>query len=95
MTAVKGVYDAKGDIIRLTEGIVIRSTAGYEGRLKEALIEVKRGYVITEMPVDISFNNGTIRADRMEVFENGARAHFEGNVTMVMKLPPPENAGQQ
>lgn len=95
LTAVKGVYDAKGDIVRLTEGIVIRSTAGYEGRLKDALIEVKRGYVITETPVDIIFNNGTIRADRMQIFENGAHALFEGNVTMMMKLPPPQNAGQQ
>ncbi len=95
LTAVKGVYDAKGDIIQLTEGIVIRSTAGYEGKLTNALIEVKRGYVITETPVDITFNNGTIRSDRMQIFENGARALFEGGVTMMMKLPPPQNEGQQ
>lgn len=95
LTAVKGVYDAKGDVIQLTEGIVIRSTAGYEGKLTNALIEVKRGYVITETPVDISFNNGTIRSDRMQIFENGARALFEGGVVMMMKLPPPQNQGQQ
>ena len=32
LLATKGLYDAKGDIVRLTEGIVIRSTAGYEVR---------------------------------------------------------------
>jgi len=95
LTAAKGLYDAKGDIVRLTEGIVIRSTAGYEGRLQDATIEVKRGNVVTENPVDISFNNGSIRADRMEVFENGARAIFEGGVTMMMKLPPPQGETQQ
>lgn len=95
LTAVKGLYDAKGDIVRLTEGIVIRSTAGYEGRLQDAVIEVKRGHVITENPVDIIFNNGSIRADRMQIFDNGARAIFEGGVTMMMKLPPQQNQPQE
>ncbi len=95
LTAAKGLYDAKGDVVRLTEGIVIRSTAGYEGKLQDAIIEVKRGHVVTENPVDISFNNGSIRADRMEVFDNGARAIFEGGVTMMMKLPPPRSEAQE
>lgn len=95
LTATKGLYDAKGDTVQLTEGITIRSTAGYEGKLQDATIEVKRGYVVTQNPVDIAFNNGTIRADRMEVFDNGARAIFEGNVSMMMKLPPPQNQAQQ
>ncbi len=95
LTAVKGLYDAKGDVVRLTEGITIQSTAGYAGRLQDALIEVKRGHVITENPVDITFNNGSIRADRMEVFDNGARAVFEGGVRMIMKLPPPQEQANQ
>lgn len=89
LTAVKGLYDAKGDVVRLTEGITIRSTAGYEGKLEDAYIEVKRGHVVTENPVDIIFNNGSIRSNRMEVFDNGARAIFEGGVKMIMRLPPP------
>jgi lipopolysaccharide export system protein LptC len=95
LTAVKGLYDAKGDVVRLTEGITIRSTAGYDGKLQDALIEVKRGYVITENPVDINFNNGSIRAERMEIFDNGARALFEGGVKMIMRLPPPQNQPQE
>ncbi len=95
LNATKGLYDAKGDVVRLTEGIVIRSTAGYEGKLEDALIEVKRGYVITEKPVDIIFNSGSVRADRMEVFDNGARAVFEGNVSVLLKLPPPRDEAQQ
>lgn len=95
LTAAKGLYDAKGDTVQLTEGIAIRSTAGYEGKLQDATIEVKRGYVVTLNPVDITFNNGSIRADRMEVFDNGARAIFEGGVRMMMRLPPPEEKTKQ
>ncbi len=95
LTAVKGLYDAKGDTVRLTDGITIRSTAGYDGKLQDAMIEVKRGYVVTDSPVDINFNNGSIRANRMEVFDNGARAVFEGGVKMIMKLPPPQNQQQE
>lgn len=94
LTAVKGLYDAKGDSVQLTEGVTIRSTAGYDGILQDAFIEVKRGHVITENPVDINFNNGSIRANRMEVFDSGARAIFEGGVKMIMRLPPPENKPQ-
>lgn len=95
LTAVKGLYDAKGDTVRLTEGVTVRSTAGYEGKLMDAYIEVKRGHVITENPVDILFNNGTLRANRMEVHDNGGRAFFEGGVKMIMKLPPPQNQAQE
>jgi lipopolysaccharide export system protein LptC len=95
LTAVKGLYDAKADTVRLTQGITIRSTAGYEGKLEEAYIEVKRGHVITDKPVDITFNNGSLRAERMEVFDNGARAFFEGGVKMQMRLPPPQDQQKQ
>ncbi len=88
LTAVKGVYDVKADVVQLTEGIIIKSSAGYEGKLTDALIEVKKGHVVTPNPVDITFNNGSLRADKMEVFENGARANFEGGVVMFVKLPP-------
>lgn len=90
LTAEKGVYDTQKDIVHLTDGVVIKSSAGYEGRLQDAYIEVKKGYVLTKSPIDILFNNGTLRADRMEVFDNGARAVFEGRVFMTMKLPPPK-----
>jgi lipopolysaccharide export system protein LptC len=95
LTAVKGLYDAKADTVQLTDGVTIQSTAGYQGKLSEAFIEVKKGNVVTEKPVDITFNNGTLRADRMQIFDNGARAFFEGNIKMQMKLPPPENKPQQ
>lgn len=95
LTATKGEYDSKTDVVRLTEGITIRSSAGYDGRLTDALIEVKRGNVKTENPVDINFNNGSIRADRMEIYDNGARAIFEGGVKMIMKLPPPQNEAKE
>jgi lipopolysaccharide export system protein LptC len=95
LTATKGIYDAKGDIVRLTQGIEIISTAGYGGKLQDATIETKRGYVVTESPVDIIFNNGSLRANRMEIFDSGARAVFEGGVSMIMTLPPPRNEAPQ
>jgi lipopolysaccharide export system protein LptC len=92
LTATKGVYDAKADVVQLTEGIVIKSTSGYEGRLTDALITVKKGHIVTANPIDIIFNNGSLRADKMEIFDNGARAFFEGGVVMFVKLPPPNPA---
>lgn len=90
LKAAKGVYDAKADRVQLTDGIQIASSTGYKGKLNDALIEVKRGYVLTENPIDFIFNEGTLRADRMEIFDNGARAVFQGRVQLVTRLPAPD-----
>jgi lipopolysaccharide export system protein LptC len=90
LKAAKGVYDAKADRVQLTEGIQIDSSSGYKGKLHDALIEVKRGYILTENPIDFIFNEGTLRADRMEIFDNGARAVFQGRVQLVTRLPGPD-----
>jgi lipopolysaccharide export system protein LptC len=96
LTAKSGTYDSKEDRIYLTGGIKLSSTAGYSGVLKEAMVEVRKGRVVSEQPVDFAFddgnNDGTIRGDRLEIQENGARIRLEGRVVMTFKMPPEETS---
>jgi lipopolysaccharide export system protein LptC len=94
LTAVDGVYDTKADLLTLGQEIVILSTAGYQGRLSEAQIEVKKGRIVSEKPVQLKMPQGTLDANRMEVTETGAVIRFDGGVVMVL-TPEAVNRGVQ
>jgi lipopolysaccharide export system protein LptC len=84
LNAKAGIYDAKADRMRVFDGIDFRSDDGQGGRLSDAVIETKKGHLITEQPVDLYFKGGTLRSDRMEAFDHGKVIVFEGAVTMTL-----------
>jgi lipopolysaccharide export system protein LptC len=94
LTAVEGIYDTKADLLRLQQEILITSTAGYQGRLSEAEVEVKKGRIVSEKPVQMKMPQGTLDANRMEVTDTGAVIRFEGGVVMVL-TPEAVNRGMQ
>jgi len=84
MTAVEGVYDTKADLLTLSQEIVIVSTAGYQGRLTEAKVEIKKGRILSEKPVQMKMPQGTLDANRMEILDSGAMIRFDGGVVMML-----------
>ena len=95
LTAVEGVYDTKADLLQLGQEIlIIISTAGYQGRLTEAQIEIKKGRIVSEKPVQLKMPQGTLDANRLEVTETGAVIRFDGGVVMVL-TPEAVNRGVQ
>jgi lipopolysaccharide export system protein LptC len=94
LTAVEGVYDTKADLLTLSQEIVIISTAGYQGRLTEAVVEVKKGRIVSEKPVQMKMPQGTLDANRLEVIDSGNSIRFENGVVMVL-TPEAVNRGMQ
>jgi lipopolysaccharide export system protein LptC len=86
LTATNGLYDTKADQMRLVDNIQIASSSGYSGRLSEALVDVKKGNVVSERPVEVIMLNGTLNANRMEVVNNGELIRFDGGVSMNLIL---------
>jgi lipopolysaccharide export system protein LptC len=86
MTAANGLYDTKTDQMQLADDIQISSTSGYSGRLSEAVIDVKKGNVVSQHPVEVIMLNGTLNANRMEVVNNGELVRFDGGVSMNLIL---------
>jgi lipopolysaccharide export system protein LptC len=95
MSAVSGVYNMKSEMLTLNDDIDLVSSIGYEGRLSEASIDVRKGSVVSEKPVSVKLLNGFLNAQRLEVVDNGAMVRFGGGIAMTI-LPDksPTKAGE-
>lgn len=92
LTAKIGSYDTKTQDITLGEGIEFSTKDGYAGKLQDAAISMREGRLVSEHPVELTYTDARLTADRMEVSQKDARALFTGNVTLVFKLPPQDRA---
>jgi lipopolysaccharide export system protein LptC len=97
MTAVTGIYDTKGEILRLEHDILLSSSAGYKGRLSEARVDIRKGNVVSNQPVEVSMLQGTLNANQLEIVDSGDLVRFHGGVNMTLMLngealPDPKTA---
>jgi lipopolysaccharide export system protein LptC len=84
MSANSGIYDVKAEILTLKDDIHLVSSTGYEGQLSEAVIDVRKGNVISDKPVSVKMLNGYLNAKRLVIGENGSVVRFSG-VTMMLR----------
>jgi lipopolysaccharide export system protein LptC len=94
VTAVAGLYNTKSDLLTLTQYVHIISSDGYEGHLTEAAVDVKKGVIVSERPVEMNLPNGKLNANRMEVVDNGALLRFDGGITLVLTGEPGSSDGK-
>jgi lipopolysaccharide export system protein LptC len=92
MSAATGTYDTKAETLRLTRDIVLTSSSGYECRMSEALVDTRKGDVLSEHPVEVKMLQGTLNANRLEVVDSGDLVRFDGGVDMVLTLNQPDGA---
>jgi lipopolysaccharide export system protein LptC len=91
LTAHNGLYESKTDRLILHKDIVVTSP-DYEALLTEAVINVRTGAIVSDSAVLVKMLQGTIRANRLEVAEQGAIIRFDRGVTLVLDNLP---AGSQ
>jgi len=84
ISAVSGTYDMKTEMLTLKDDIHLVSSTGYEGRLTEAAVDMRKGAVVSESPVWVKLLNGFLDAKRLEVADNGAVLRFGGGVAMTL-----------
>jgi lipopolysaccharide export system protein LptC len=92
LEARTGLFDTKAQLLDLRKDIFLQSSTGYEARLSQAMLDIGKGTVTSEEPVDVKLLNGTLTADRLRITEKGALVRFEGHVVMnlVMDSPDPD-----
>lgn len=93
MSAATGVYNSKSETLKLDQNIVLSSTTGYSGQLSEALVDIRKGHVVSEQPVAVRMLKGTLNAKRLEIIDSGDLVRFDGGVTMTLMLS--DAAGSQ
>jgi lipopolysaccharide export system protein LptC len=96
MTATKGIFQTKGEVLKLEDQIFLKSSS-YEGRLQEAVVEMKRGTVSSDKPVALKWLDGDLEAQSLRILDNGAIVRFDGGVSMTVKLKSqaPQNQDSQ
>jgi lipopolysaccharide export system protein LptC len=82
LTAISGTYNTKADKVLLRDQIVVTSQQGYTAKLREAAVEMKKGNVVSELPVEITLPNGTLKANRLEIIDSGDVIRFERGVIL-------------
>ncbi|TAK46711.1 MAG: LPS export ABC transporter periplasmic protein LptC [Xanthobacteraceae bacterium] len=87
MNASLGSFDTKSEVLTLGREIVLQSSTGYEGRLQEAVIDIRAGSVTSAKPVAVKLLNGTLDAKRLSITDAGALVRFDGGVAMTLMLP--------
>jgi lipopolysaccharide export system protein LptC len=95
MTALSGVYNSKGETLKLDRDIRLSSTNGYRGKLSEAMVDMRKGNVASDHPVRIEMLQGTLDANRLRIVEHGDLVRFEGGVHMTMMLNNAAKPAQQ
>jgi lipopolysaccharide export system protein LptC len=93
MTALLGIYNSKGEMLKLDRNIDLSSSTGYAGHLSEAMIDIRKGNVVSEKPVEVKLLQGVLNANRLDIEDSGDRVTFGGGVSMTLMLNQPPAAG--
>ena len=99
MSAATGIYDTKEEMLNLNRDILLSSSNGYKGRLSQAMVDVKKGNVVSDHPVELELLQGVLNANRLEITDSGDLIRFHGGVDMVLMLndtalPKPDGAAK-
>lgn len=89
MDAKTGLFDNKTQLLDLHKDIFLQTSTGYEARLTRALVDIGKGVVTSNEPVDVKLLNGTLTADGLKITDGGEYIRFEGNVRMNLKMESP------
>jgi lipopolysaccharide export system protein LptC len=99
LSAATGLYDSKGETLKLDQNILLSSSTGYRGRLSEAMIDIRKGHVVSTQPVEVEMLQGTLNAKGLEIVDSGDLVRFEGGVSLTLMLSnaavPPVKPGVQ
>jgi lipopolysaccharide export system protein LptC len=94
ITAKSGTYNTKGDNIVLREHVVVTSANGYNAKMTEATVDMKKGNVQSDRPVEIKLPSGTLTANRMEIIDSGDVVRFTGGVVLDLDAEQPSTSAE-
>jgi lipopolysaccharide export system protein LptC len=86
MSAEIGTYNTKLEMLKLENNILLSSSTGNKGRLSEAIVDVRKGNVVSDQPVELEMLQGKLNAKRLEISDSGDLVRFYEGVDMVMML---------
>jgi lipopolysaccharide export system protein LptC len=82
MHAVSGLYNTKAEVLVLSEKITLTSSKGYQGLLTQAVVEMRKGSIVSDQPVFITMPNGKLESKSLQILESGEVVRFDGGVVL-------------
>jgi lipopolysaccharide export system protein LptC len=89
LTADAGLYNMKSDMLTLNDNIHLVSSTGYQARLRQAVVDMNKGTVVSDTPVWVKLLDGDLNAKHMEIVDKGDELHFT-DVTLVLQSGKPQ-----
>ncbi|MGP1273904.1 MAG: LPS export ABC transporter periplasmic protein LptC [Caulobacterales bacterium] len=75
-----GVYDDRTRILRMTDTVRFSTGSGYRFQTDGASVNLARGLISGDQPVEGQAPWGAVQANGFELYEEGARLRFTGGV---------------
>jgi lipopolysaccharide export system protein LptC len=99
LAAVTGIYDTKGETLKLENNIQLSSSTGYKGHLNEALVDIRKGSIVSTKPVELEMLEGILNASKLEVLDSGDLVRFFDGVKLTVMfngtaVPKPKPGAQ-
>lgn len=83
--AASGIYDSVNGHLQFDNDFTVKTTSGMEAKLRSANVNMTSGEMSTDKPVDIRTENAHIRAEKMQIQENGKVMVFENKVQLTIE----------
>ena len=80
LTAPKGTFDSKKELLELYGGIGISTSSGMTAKLERADIDLKTQIIRSKVPVEVAAKEGTLTAQTLEIKPAKKRILFSGAV---------------
>ena len=93
--ADSGIYDRTANTIQLNTNVRVTTTNGMVAKLQAAFLDIDKGMLKSDDPVDIQMKGSRITSDAMTVLENGRVVVFDRRVRMNIDAGQVKSAQQQ
>jgi lipopolysaccharide export system protein LptC len=80
--AREGQFQTKAQLLKLNKDVYLHNSTGTEAWMTQADVDMGQGTVTSDAPVDVKWEGGTLRGQRMRITEKGDLIRFEGGVVM-------------
>jgi len=90
VTAKTGTYHTKMDKVILREHVVFTTAQGLNAKMREAVIDMKKGTLQSEQFVDFKLPSGRVQANGVEIEDSGEVVRFTRGVIFDLDAAEPE-----
>ena len=95
VTAKTGTYHTKADKVLLREHVVFTTAQGLNAKMSEAVVDMKKGNVVSEQPVEVKLPNGNLTANGLEIVDSGDVVRFTKGIVLHLDADQPATETKQ